>query len=296
MELRDLRAFAASVETGAITRAAERLHLVQSAVSQAVRRLERELGVMLLERRPDGVRPTEAGALLVDHARLIANAVAHAERDMNGFREVSRGTVRVGVLYTAVPTILVPLLRAVSKELPGIELEIEEGLATAVGERVRLGYLDIGVFFLPTDVHGLLLKELRAIDLTVLVPTDHPLAGRRRVALSRLLDETWIAFPAPNPGRAWLDAALASSGSAPGKIIAVETLGAVKAFVGAGRGVALMPRGAADVEERAGLLKVISLAEATPQTVLASATRPGEPSPAVHAVVRVLEATAAALP
>src|SRR5437868_5240956 len=112
MELRDLRAFATTVEVGAVTRAAERLHLVQSAVSQAVKRLERELGVVLLERRPDGVRPTEAGALFAEHARLIVNAVAHAKRDMNAFGELARGTVRVGVLYTAVPTILAPLLRA----------------------------------------------------------------------------------------------------------------------------------------------------------------------------------------
>jgi Bacterial regulatory helix-turn-helix protein, lysR family len=118
VELRDLRAFATTVEVGAITRAADRLHLVQSAVSQAVKRLERELGVVLLERRPDGARPTEAGALFAEHARLIVNAAAHAKRDMNAFGELARGTVRVGVLYAAVPTILAPLLRAAGAGLP----------------------------------------------------------------------------------------------------------------------------------------------------------------------------------
>jgi len=267
MELRDLRAFATTVEVGAVTRAAERLHLVQSAVSQAVKRLERELGVVLLERRPDGVRPTEAGALFAEHARLIVNAVAHAKRDMNAFGELARGTVRVGVLYTAVPTILAPLLRAAGRELPGIELEIEEGLATALADRIRLGYLDLGVFFLPVDEHGLELTDLNAIDLTLVVPADHRLAGRRRVVVGDLGGETWVTFPAANPGRAWLESALWQAGVVPGAVVELETLGAVKAFVEAGRGLALLPRGAAAVEEQAGLVAVVRIVDPTPRAV-----------------------------
>jgi DNA-binding transcriptional LysR family regulator len=295
MELRDLRAFETTVEVGSMTRAAERLHLVQSAVSQAVKRLERELELLLLERRPDGVRPTEAGVVLAEHARLIANAVAHAERDMNAFRELGRGTVRVGVLYGAVPTILVPLLRAARDDLPGIELEIEEGLATSIADRVRLGYLDVGIFFLPLDDRGLEVTELRSIDLALLVPNDHALAGCRCAKASDLGTQTWVTFPAANPGRDWLEALLRQTESAPAELVEVETLGAVKAFVTAGRGIALLPLGAAEIDERAGLARVVPLTP-PPSAVLASAQRLREPSPAVCAVSRVLEGVAAALP
>jgi DNA-binding transcriptional LysR family regulator len=295
MELRDLRAFATTVEVGAITRAAERLHLVQSAVSQAVKRLERELGVVLLDRRPDGVRPTEAGALFAEHARLIVNAVAHAKRDMDAFGELARGTVRVGVLYAAVPTVLAPLLRAAGGGLPGIELEIEEGLATALADRIRLGYLDLGIFFLPVDEHGLEITRLSAIDLALVVPADHRLARRRRVAFGELGREAWVTYPAGNPGRAWLESALREAGVLPDTLVEVETLGAVKAFVEAGRGLALLPRTAAAVEEQAGQVAIVRLVDPTPQTVLASATKLGEPSPAVLAVSRLLQQTAASL-
>ena len=295
MELRDLRAFATTVEVGAITRAAERLHLVQSAVSQAVKRLERELGIVLLERRPDGVRPTEAGTLFAEHARLIVNAVAHAKRDMNAFGELARGTVRVGVLYTAVPTILAPLLRAAGGGLPGVELEIEEGLATALADRIRLGYLDLGIFFLPVDEHGLEIAALSSIDLVLVVPVDHPIARRRRVVVGDLRGEAWVTFPAANPGRAWLESALREAGVVPDTLVEVETLGAVKAFVEAGRGLALLPRGAATVEEQAGLVRIVRVVDPTPRAVLAAATKLGEPSPAVLAVSRLLRETAASI-
>ncbi len=93
MELRDLRAFSVTVELGGVTRAARRLHLVQSAVSQAIRRLEQELGVALLERRPGGVQPTDAGRALASHAELILNSVARARRDAAEFAGLQTGTL-----------------------------------------------------------------------------------------------------------------------------------------------------------------------------------------------------------
>jgi len=295
MELRDLRAFVTTTEVGTVTRAADRLHLVQSAVSQAVKRLERELGVLLLERRPDGVRPTEAGRLFADHARLILNAVAHAERDIKAFGELARGTVRVGVLYTAVPTVLTPLLRAASTNLAGVELEVEEGLATTIVDRIRAGYLDLGVFFLPIDAADLSVTELGALEIAVIAPRDHRLAGRRHARLHDLAGETWVTFPTANPGRWWLESSLRSAGVAPDRLIEVETLGAVKAFVEAGRGISLLPRAAFDTEERAGKVAVVRPIKPTPRTVLASATRVNEPSPAVLAVSRLVQAVGATI-
>ena len=292
MELRDLRAYAATVEAGAVTRAAERLHLVQSAVSQAVKRLERELGVVLLERRPDGVRPTEAGSLFADHARLIVNAADHARRDMNAFRELARGSVRVGVVYAAVPAVLAPLLRAAADTQPGIELEVEEGLATTLASRIRLGYLDLGIFFLPLDEHGLGVTELASLELGLLVPSGHRLARRARVAVRDLRGETWVTFPRGNPGRAWLDETLAAASSAPAAFVEVETLGAVKAFVEAGRGLALLPRGAVPGDGEG--VAFVSLGPRS-RAALVAATKVGEPSPAVHAVRELVEATVAEL-
>lgn len=97
MELRDLRAFAAVVDLGGMTRAARRLHVVQSAVSQAVKRLEQEYGLQLLERRSDGVRPTAAGEEMRRHARRILDSVARLEADMASYRGHAKGVVNVGI-------------------------------------------------------------------------------------------------------------------------------------------------------------------------------------------------------
>src|SRR3954451_20340886 len=95
MQLGDLRAFATAVELGGVTKAARRLSLVQSAVSQAIARLEREAGLELVERRRDAVRPTEAAAALAVHAHAILRAVARAERGLAAFRGLERGTVHL---------------------------------------------------------------------------------------------------------------------------------------------------------------------------------------------------------
>jgi DNA-binding transcriptional LysR family regulator len=116
------------------------------------------------------------------------------------------------------------------------------------------------------------------------------------VAVRELGGEAWVTFPVANPGRAWLESALREAGVVPDALVEVETLGAVKAFVEAGRGLALLPRGAVAVEEQAGLLRIVRVVDPIPQTVLASVTKLGEPSPAVLAVSRLLQDTAASLP
>ena len=111
MELRDLRTFLQTIDSGTITAAAGELHLVQSAVSRAIKRLEDEFGLTLLERTPDGVTPTPAGADFARHAEAILAGVAAAESDMAAHRDSASGRVRVGFLTSVVPLLLAPLLR-----------------------------------------------------------------------------------------------------------------------------------------------------------------------------------------
>src|ERR1700753_3618617 len=96
MELRDLRAYAAVVELGGMTRAPKRLPVVQSPVPQAIKRLEVEFGLELLERRADGVRPTAAGEELARHTARILEGVGRLEADMASYRGRARGVVSVG--------------------------------------------------------------------------------------------------------------------------------------------------------------------------------------------------------
>lgn len=288
MELRDVRAFVTTVDVGGVTRAARQLHMVQSAVSQAVRRLERGLGVELLERRRDGVRPTEAGALLYEHGQVILNAVARAEADLAAFKNLALGAARIGIVHTATPLVLPPLLRRVNDRLPGLTVDVEEGLTGRIIDRLRLGHLDVAIFYMPIEADGFSIAEVATHDLVAVMSSAHPLARRRRVRLGDLAGEGWVSFPRPNPGRRWLDEACAESGFAPRIVAEIETLGQMKAFVETGAGIALMPASAFRAEVQADMLSVVAIASPTPTAALGWARRPGNPSPAAAAVCALL--------
>jgi DNA-binding transcriptional LysR family regulator len=260
MELRDLAAFVMVVDTGGFTRAGERLHLVQSAVSMAVKRLEREVDLLLLERHPGGVAPTPAGAALADHARIILNSVARAHQDMEAYRGLSKGAVSIGILPTATPLLLPSLLRRMRETYPGLEVKVEESSAHELVDQVRLGELDLAVLFLPALTEDLTVVEIGRLELAVAVALDHPLAKRRKVRMSALINEAWVTYPQPNPGRRWLDEACSMAGYRARVTAEVLTLAELKTFVEAGVGIAMIPPGAAAAENRAGLFHLLSIA------------------------------------
>lgn len=270
-----------------MTRAAERLHVVQSAVSQAVKRLERELDLPLLERRREGVRPTEAGAALAEHAQVIMNGVSRADRDMAAYRNLEQGHVRIGLLHTATPLVLGPLLQRLRTVHPGLRLEFHEGMAAELVELIQLGQLDLLVVLSPVDAGGLRLDPLARPRLTAVLPPRHRLASRRRVRLRELAKETWVSFPRANPGRSWLEDGCRAAGFAPARVVEVETLAHLKTFVTAGEGVALLPAGVAEPEGATGALVVLDLLPSS-TVVLACATDPHQPQGRSVAAVRCL--------
>jgi len=242
MELRDLRAYLAVVETGRFTLAGGRLHLVQSAVSDAVARLERELQVSLLERRRSGVRPTPAGAELARWARLLVNSAELARREVSRHAGRPGGWLGLGLLPTLVPLVLPPLLEALRTHHPEIDLRVHEDLAPALLERVRTADLDLAVLFFPTErMAGLEFVEVASRPLSVIVPRGHRLAGRRVVRMRELEAERWVTYPPRNPGRLWLEEACRLAGFAPRIGAEVETAAQQQIFVEAGVGVAMLP-------------------------------------------------------
>lgn len=288
MEIRDLRTLLTVVEAGGVTRGAERLNVVQSAASTAIKRLETELGVVLLDRGRGGVLPTEAGAALLGHAQGLLDAMGRAERDMAAFRGLERGTVRLGLVHTAVPLVLAPLVRAVRARHPGLHLEVGEGAVAGLEDQLHRGRLDLALFYLPVELEGLRLERLAGVRLSVVVPKGHRLFARREVRLAGLANERWISFPPSNPGRSWLDDAGSAAGFEPRMAAEVETLAQLKAFVEAGAGIALIPREAAEPERTAGLLHALAVRGRLPPVELAVAAPPGRQSPAVAAVTSLL--------
>ena len=147
MDLRQLRYFCAIVEAGGFSRAADRLHVAQSALSLHVRRLEDDLGVSLLVRSAKGASPTAAGLKLAHHAVAILAQVKAAETELRRPRDSARGKVTVGIPAGVGRALNGPLLDAATRDLPDIDFSIVEVLPWNVRDWLAQRTIDLGVCY-----------------------------------------------------------------------------------------------------------------------------------------------------
>lgn len=183
MELRHVRYFLALVEECHFGRAAQRLHVAQSALSQQLKQLERELGTTLFARSTRRVELTEAGRHLVTHARSILAEVERAEEQMALLATGRAGRVSIGFVGTATYDVLPRIARTVRAQLPGVSLELRgELLNPELVEGLLSGTYDLALLRTDAPVDAAVeVTTLRSERLVAVLPTGHPLAGRREI-------------------------------------------------------------------------------------------------------------------
>ncbi|MCG5470417.1 LysR family transcriptional regulator [Micromonospora sp. LAH09] len=245
MELRQLEYFVAVAEEQNFTRAAARLHVVQSAVSAAVKTLERELGASLLDRNSKRVLLTDAGAALLPRARVALDAARDARDAVAEVRGGLRGTVRIGTMTSIRLLHLPALLGEFHRRHPGVLLQTSaapsgsQGLIDALAER----RLDLAFVSLPgaapTDIH---LTELARSVIDLAVPDDHPLASRTSVTLGELAGLDFIDSPVGYGNRAVTDRAFATAGLSRRVTIEIPDIATGADHIRHGLGIALLPR------------------------------------------------------
>ena len=207
-ELRRLRYFVAVATERNFTRAAERLHVAQPALSRQVRLLERELGVELLRRTTHEVTLTDAGQFLLARAPGLLNATDDLWRAVKGFAAGERGSVVLGYGTSAGYETAPRLLEAVADEAPGLEIGTRVMATADILDAVGEGALDAGLVRCPPPRDGLEAHVVRHERQGILLRGDHPLAGGASVALAQLDDVTLLLHPREaNPGH--YDAVLA---------------------------------------------------------------------------------------
>lgn len=175
IDFRQLRYFKGVAEAGSFTRASARLNVAQSALSLHVRRLEDRLGVRLFVREPDGVRPTAAGAKLLDHARIIFGQLVLAEREVGEERANPSGIVSIGIPSGAARVLAGPLLSAGKTALPRISIRIVDAMTGYLEDWLAEGRLDLAVLYRPwenSDAHAQLVKESFYLVSSVDAPAD----------------------------------------------------------------------------------------------------------------------------
>jgi DNA-binding transcriptional LysR family regulator len=249
MELRQLRYFAALAGTCHFGRAAEMLHMAQPPLSQAIRRLEKELGVRLFERTTRHVALTGAGEVFRTDVENVLRAVDESVERVGRFARGAEGVLRIGFTGAASYRQLPTLARLMQKHMPGVALDVHTEMLTPAQEAgLHEGRLDVGVLRPPVRGDGLTGRALADEPLVLAHPAEHWLGagtgtGDEPVRLERLRGEDFIVYGS-GLGSVVGDAALRScldAGFDPHRAHEVTETSAALALVAAGLGVTLLP-------------------------------------------------------
>jgi LysR family transcriptional activator of glutamate synthase operon len=248
MELRQLRYLVALADEQHFTRAAARAQIAQPALSQQVSKLERELGVPLVDRTTRRVHMTEAGELLVAHARRVLAEVDDARAELEQLTGLVSGRVTIGITQTPGPLDIVGLLADFHARYPRVELAVREDLSLRLADGLRDDALDVAFLSIvePDDRRGLELRELAEEPLVLVLPDGHRLAGRARLRIGDLREEELVGFGEGATIRSAVQRAARAAGFEPRIAFETREVARMRALVAAGLGVAVLPRSDAE--------------------------------------------------
>ena len=300
MEWNRLEAFVAVARTGGFSAAARRLGRTQSAVSQAVLALERELGQPLLLRSGRGARPTQAGTLLLEHAERAAAELSAATRRLEALRGIKGGRLVIGTSDTLAYYALPPALAAFRARHPEVELVLETRPSPATALALAAHEVDIAVVTLPLPprlrYHDAPLERLLAITPlrpqpdVLIVPPAHRLARRKRVPMRELSGEPLLLLGHASAGRVLLETELARAGVKPRIAMEMNSVELLKRLVELGFGLSVVPALAVEREVRQGVLSAVPLGPARRRQMGLLSDARGPASPAAAAFAELCQA------
>lgn len=244
MELRHLRYFVAVAEELHFSRAAQRLHLAQPALSQQIKQLEKELGVLLLSRTKRRVALTEPGRAFLREARRTLES---ADQAVRAARRASRGEVgmlRVGYVDLATWLAFPAILRRFRQTFPSVDVTLVELHREPQREALVRGDLDVGFFTLSERDEGLAGVPIANEPLVLALPLEHPRIADDRIALSDLVEENWVLFPR-ELRTVFVELILShcrEAGFVPRIVQEASQLHALAGLVSAGVGITMLPQ------------------------------------------------------
>lgn len=184
MDRKQLRAFVAVAEQRSFSAGARVLGTVQSNVSAHVARLEKQLGVLLIDRSTNEL--TDEGRVVFERARRIEGEFEALDADVASLRDVVSGSVRLGAIGTTARWLVAPLLDSVTAQYPEIRVIVLDATTTSLVPNLASGAVDLAIVNLPVDETDLLVEPLFDEDRILIVPDGHPLADHDSVTLSEL--------------------------------------------------------------------------------------------------------------
>ena len=281
MELQQMRYVVAVAETANFTRAAERCHVVQSALSHQVKRLEDELGVSLFARTSRRVRVTSAGEAFLPAARHCLEAAERASSEAAATVGMIRGRLNVGVIPTVAAVDVPAALSELRRRHPQVRVGLRTGASHDLVADIVAGDLDVAFLGLPGTKKpaGVQSHELARERLVAVLAHDHPLAGRKRLRLAELADEPSVDFPYGSAGRAQTDQAFAQAGLARDVVYEVTDVALMAGLVRCGLAIGYLPAPYVQTARELGDLVTVNITDAPHRTEYVAWASPG-PSPA----------------
>ena len=256
MDIAALRTFLAVAQERSFSRAAAKVHRTQPAVSQAIRRLEVDLGEQLFDRSSKSGTLTDAGRLLHNYSQRLVRLAEETESAMRELRDLQRGRVLIGANEAAVHTLL-PLIGRFRERFPDLSIDVRRVPARQIAVEVQQGSLDFGALtFRPTEA-GLLEVPIGTDELVLLVHPAHALASRRQVTMEQLATEPVVAHNDPSPARERVLRLFEQRHIALKMLISLPSLDGIKRAVELKLGVALLPRRCAITEIANGRLVAV---------------------------------------
>ena len=246
LDLKRLSILREVARRGSFSGAADELYLSQSAVSQQVATLEKEVGMRLLDRTREGPKLTDAGAVLVGHAEAAIARLDEAERELAAIAGLEGGGLRLASFPSASATILTEALSAFHDRHPDVRLTVSDAEPEISLPRLRGGELDLALSF---DYPSVPASEDRDLERTLLLtecmyvalPKAHPLAEREVVPLTDLCESVWLAGSCPSSCGEAVLGACRRAGFEPRVGFSSDDYHVMQGFIAAGLGVTLLP-------------------------------------------------------
>ena len=279
--------------------AADSLYLSQSAVSQQIATLEREVGMRLLDRTREGPKLTDAGRVLVTHAEAAIARLEEAERDLASIAGLEGGELRLASFPSASATVLTEAVSIFHRRHPGVRLTVADAEPEESLPRLRAGEIDLALTFdypsIPKPEERDLDRELVLTEsMYVALPADHPLATRPTVPLGELSDMTWLCGSLPSTCGEVVLAACRSAGFEPQVGFETDDYHVMQGFIVAGLGTTLLPDLALPTL-RDGLVVRPTTPTAPQRRVWATVRSEGSRSPSTQAMLEILTEVGASL-
>ncbi len=262
LNLDSLQIFADLVDTGSFSRAAEKNFVSQSAVSQRLRALERDLGQTLVDRGQGRgrVEPTQAGALLLAGARPLLQGAAALDAQVRQASDAVAGPVRVATVYSVGLHALPPRLKPFLAAHPRVNVQLQYAQTGQVYLDVEAGGVDVGIVACPSARRGLDVVPFADEEMVLVCAPEHPLAGLGEASLRGLDGAAFIGFADDIPTRRLIDESLRAAGARVRMVTTFDNIETIKNLVEIGSGVSILPADTVGQEVRAGTLAAVPFA------------------------------------